>query len=75
MARIPATSRRALLFGSAAVSAGALLTACTSNEPSGKQQDTSNAPVADDKPGKPVTIGFAGPQADHGWLNAINENA
>ncbi|CAL9658795.1 ABC transporter periplasmic-binding protein YtfQ [Streptomyces sp. enrichment culture] len=75
MARIPATSRRALLFGSAAVSAGALLTACTSNEPSNQQQDTNNAPVADDKPGKPVTIGFAGPQADHGWLNAINDNA
>lgn len=32
-------------------------------------------PAADDKPGTPVTIGFAGPQADHGWLNAINENA
>ncbi|GAA3156166.1 hypothetical protein GCM10017687_87700 [Streptomyces echinatus] len=32
-------------------------------------------PAADDKPGKHVTIGFAGPQADHGWLNAINDNA
>ncbi|MFD7862792.1 substrate-binding domain-containing protein [Streptomyces sp. NPDC057682] len=73
---MPETSRRRLLFGSAAVSAGALLTACTSNDP--KEKDTaaqSNAPAADDKPGKPVTIGFAGPQADHGWLNAINENA
>ncbi|CAL9352735.1 substrate-binding domain-containing protein [Streptomyces sp. Tu 3180] len=75
MARIPATSRRALLFGTAAASAGALLTACTSNESSSQEQATDNAPVADDKPGKPVTIGFAGPQADHGWLNAINQNA
>ncbi|MFI1722540.1 substrate-binding domain-containing protein [Streptomyces sp. NPDC020489] len=75
MARTPATSRRALLFGTAAVSAGALLTACTSNEPKDQEQAADNVPVADDKPGKQVTIGFAGPQADHGWLNAINDNA
>ncbi|MFG3296627.1 substrate-binding domain-containing protein [Streptomyces sp. NPDC048179] len=75
MPRTPATSRRALLFGTAAVSAGALLTACTSNEPKNKETAADNAPVADDKPGKAVTIGFAGPQADHGWLNAINDNA
>ncbi|MBM9618244.1 substrate-binding domain-containing protein [Streptomyces zhihengii] len=76
MPQIPAPSRRGLLFGTAAVSAGALLTACTSNEPK-KSDDAAadNAPVADDKPGKAVTIGFAGPQADHGWLNAINQNA
>ncbi|WP_433544278.1 substrate-binding domain-containing protein (plasmid) [Streptomyces sp. CA-294286] len=69
-------TRRGILFGGAAVSATALLTACTSNEPSGKEAPaTGNQPVADDKPGKKVTIGFAGPQADHGWLNAINKNA
>lgn len=72
---MPETSRRGLLFGTAAVSAGALLTACTSNEPKKSQTAQSNQLTADDKPGKPVTIGFAGPQADHGWLNAINENA
>ncbi|MBA4863294.1 substrate-binding domain-containing protein [Streptomyces sp. PSKA54] len=69
------TSRRGLLFGTAAVSAGALLTACTSNEPSKEESTANDQPVADDKPGKEVTIGFAGPQADHGWLNAINDNA
>ncbi|MGW0311108.1 substrate-binding domain-containing protein [Streptomyces flavidovirens] len=73
---MPETSRRGLLFGTAAVSAGALLTACTSNEPKTKGTAADNQPAAtDDKPGKKVTIGFAGPQADHGWLNAINENA
>ncbi|MFE7615943.1 substrate-binding domain-containing protein [Streptomyces sp. NPDC057496] len=72
---MPETSRRRLLLGTAAVSAGALLTACTSNDPKSEGTAKSNAPAADDKPGKPVTIGFAGPQADHGWLNAINENA
>ncbi|MFB7275134.1 substrate-binding domain-containing protein [Streptomyces sp. NPDC056244] len=73
---MPETSRRGLLFGTAAISAGALLTACTSNEPEKKEPAANSQPAAaDDKPGTPVTIGFAGPQADHGWLNAINENA
>jgi ribose transport system substrate-binding protein len=66
-----------MLFGAAAVSAGAFLTSCTSNE-SNDGENTENAAEnqpADDKKGKQVTIGFAGPQADHGWLNAINENA
>ncbi|MFJ8106040.1 substrate-binding domain-containing protein [Streptomyces sp. NPDC096132] len=69
------TSRRGLLFGTAAVSAGALLAGCTSNETSQASEGSGTQPAADDKPGKHVTIGFAGPQADHGWLNAINDNA
>ncbi|MFE6756020.1 substrate-binding domain-containing protein [Streptomyces sp. NPDC057684] len=70
------TSRRGLLFGAAAaVTTGGLLTACTSNEPKGAKPAANDKPAADDKPGKHVTIGFAGPQADHGWLNAINDNA
>lgn len=72
---MPETSRRGLLFGATALSAGALLTACTSNEPRSAEPAGNSQPAADDKPGKPVTIGFAGPQADHGWLNAINVNA
>ncbi|AGI86794.1 substrate-binding domain-containing protein [Streptomyces albidoflavus] len=74
MPEIP--SRRGLLLGTAALGAGAFLTACTSNEPKEAAGSTDNqAAAADDKPGKKVTIGFAGPQADHGWLNAINVNA
>ncbi|MER5769389.1 substrate-binding domain-containing protein [Streptomyces sp. NPDC001985] len=75
MPQSPVPSRRGLLLGGAAVSAGAVLTACTSNEPADRKPAADSAPVADDKPGKAVTIGFAGPQADHGWLNAINDNA
>ncbi|GAB2917551.1 MULTISPECIES: substrate-binding domain-containing protein [Streptomyces] len=67
-------SRRGLLFGTAAVSAGTLLVGCTSND-TGDKAAADKQPAADDKPGKAVTIGFAGPQADHGWLNAINDNA
>ena len=71
---MPETSRRGLLFGTAAVSAGALLTACTSNEPkdAGDRRQQPAAPPTT-SPARHVTIGFAGPQADHGWLNAINE--
>lgn len=69
-------SRRGLLFGAAAASTGALLAGCTSNESNDTaSREHDQAPIADDKPGKRVTIGFAGPQADHGWLNAINEQA
>ncbi|MEV6108541.1 substrate-binding domain-containing protein [Streptomyces sp. NPDC051940] len=68
-------SRRNMLFGAAAVSATAFLTSCTSNESNDDPKEDTQAQVADDKPGKHVTIGFAGPQADHGWLNAINDNA
>ncbi|GEC03284.1 sugar ABC transporter substrate-binding protein [Streptomyces spinoverrucosus] len=73
MTQLP--TRRGLLFGTAAVSAGVLLAGCTSNESGDDGQAADNQPAADDQPGKQVTIGFAGPQADHGWLNAINENA
>ncbi|MFE9925232.1 substrate-binding domain-containing protein [Streptomyces sp. NPDC005774] len=75
MPETPSTSRRGLLFGAAAVSAGVLVAGCTSNEPSDAEPTANDRSAADDKPGKPVTIGFAGPQADHGWLNAINDNA
>ncbi len=51
-------SRRGLLFGAAAVSAGAVLTGCTSNDPDdGGDKAADTQPAADDKPGKPVTIG------------------
>ncbi|MFF3377644.1 substrate-binding domain-containing protein [Streptomyces sp. NPDC002680] len=70
----PFTSRRGLLFGTAAVGAGVLLAGCTSNE-SDDEPASNDQPAAADTPGKAVTIGFAGPQADHGWLNAINDNA
>ena len=68
-------SRRNVLFGTAAAGAALFTAGCTSNESNDKAEETGQANVADDRPGKKVTIGFAGPQADHGWLNAINEQA
>jgi len=71
------TSRRRLLLGGAALGAGALLTACTSNEDEPnqaqvKEADDSNPNAA---PGKEVAIGFSAPAADHGWIAAITNNA
>jgi len=69
--------RRRLLFGGAALGAGALLTACTSNNTSDnaqvKDQDANAAPNA--APGAKVVIGFSAPAADHGWVAAITNNA
>jgi len=72
-------ARRGFLFGGAVVGAGALVTACTSNEPADQPSSApSQAAVAgtdNDQPGREVTIGFSAPAADHGWIAAIAKNA
>ncbi|MGH3660949.1 MAG: substrate-binding domain-containing protein, partial [Micromonosporaceae bacterium] len=70
------TDRRRFLLGSAAVSAGAVLAGCTSNERPGGEAAGAKAPAGDNaRPGKEVTIGFSAPAADHGWIGAITKNA
>jgi ribose transport system substrate-binding protein len=70
------TSRRRLLFGGAAVGAGVLLTACTSNEPrNAAQVKTGGEDNANAAAGQKVVIGFSAPAADHGWIAAITDNA
>jgi ribose transport system substrate-binding protein len=62
-----ALSRRRILFGGAAVGAGALLTACTSNEPENNAQVNTNAGASANPnaaAGKKVIIGFSAPAAD-----------
>ncbi|NES29171.1 substrate-binding domain-containing protein [Micromonospora terminaliae] len=69
-------SRRRLLFGGAALSAGVLLAGCTSNEQAPTAAQTKAAATgANNEPGKKVTIGFSAPAADHGWIAAITNNA
>lgn len=54
---------------------------CVSNDPeqnesdNAQQSERSRAVSANDDPGKEVTIGFSGPEADHGWLAAVNDSA
>ncbi|MFC0555588.1 ABC transporter substrate-binding protein [Planotetraspora thailandica] len=72
-------ARRGFLLGGAALGAGALVTACTSNEPAAAPtQAAPTAPAAtggNDAAGTQVTIGFSAPAADHGWIAAIAKNA
>lgn len=68
--------RRRFLLGGAAVGAGALLTACTSNEAPAQNNNANVANAGNNaQPGNPVTIGFSAPAADHGWMAAITKNA
>jgi ribose transport system substrate-binding protein len=61
------------------LAATALLVGCTSNEAEPEEDTGSNAAAnagsSNDDPGETVTIGFSGPEADHGWLAAINQAA
>ncbi|MFE9652494.1 substrate-binding domain-containing protein [Micromonospora sp. NPDC006431] len=69
-------SRRRLLFGGAALSAGVVLAGCTSNEQAPTAAQTKAAATGgNSEPGKKVTIGFSAPAADHGWIAAITNNA
>jgi ribose transport system substrate-binding protein len=70
--------RRGFLTGGAAVGAGALLSACTSNTreaPTGASAQVQSASSNNAKPGKAVTLGFSAPAADHGWILAISTYA
>jgi ribose transport system substrate-binding protein len=74
MSRIMNKSRLTRVAALAAV--GGLLFACTSNESDDDGGAGEQSAVSDnDDPGKTVTIGFSGPEADHGWLAAINDSA
>jgi ribose transport system substrate-binding protein len=73
-----ALSRRRILFGGAAVGAGAVLTACTSNSPDNTAQVNTNTDASANPnaaAGEKVVIGFSAPAADHGWIAAITNNA
>jgi ABC-type sugar transport system substrate-binding protein len=73
--------KRMSAAGGALLAAAVVLVGCTSNDPAEVDDDTngSSAPAdagsSNDDLGETVVIGFSGPQADHGWLAAINEAA
>jgi len=69
-------SRRGFLSGALGIGAVAALTACTSNAAPAPGGGATAAAGGDNaEPGKPVTIGFSCPAADHGWIAAIAANA
>ncbi|MDT0319230.1 substrate-binding domain-containing protein [Streptomyces millisiae] len=69
-------ARRIVTRVGVGLAAVGLLAACTSNTPEESEEETDggqqNAASSNDEPGENVVIGFSGPQADHGWLAAIN---
>src|SRR4051812_33226377 len=75
--QLPGLGRRGFLLGGAAVGVGAVLTACTGNSDDSTSNDAVVGTGGGDNaaPGKAVTIGFAAPAADHGWIAAITNNA
>ncbi|MDT0310059.1 substrate-binding domain-containing protein [Streptomyces sp. DSM 44917] len=76
-ARVRRPARRTLAAALAVTAAG-VLAACTSNstdDGSSGEDTRRNAASSNDEPGEEVVIGFSGPEADHGWLAAINSFA
>ena len=72
----PSLARRRFLLGAGALGASAFAVACTSNESSGDTpQQVAQGGTDNAKQGKQVTIGFAAPAADHGWIAAVTKNA
>ncbi len=70
--------QRVLYSVGALVATGALLVGCASNDPGDDDSSdggSNNAASDNDEPGDKVVIGFSGPEADHGWLAAINDSA
>ncbi|MGO2111592.1 MAG: substrate-binding domain-containing protein [Pseudoclavibacter sp.] len=72
-------SGRASLIGIAAVTAIGLLAGCTSDGTDGGDGGTTESGDSGGGggggEGGTVTIGWSGPEADHGWLGAINSSA
>jgi ABC-type sugar transport system substrate-binding protein len=71
--------RRRMAGAGALLAATVLLVGCTSNDPEETDDKAAatnaNAGSSNDDTGETVTIGFSGPEADHGWLAAINSAA
>jgi ribose transport system substrate-binding protein len=71
--------KRILMASGALLATTAVLVGCTSNDPEPSADSTASSDTKaasdNDAPGDEVVIGFSGPQADHGWLAAINSAA
>ncbi len=76
MHRMRSRGLRPLMAGAAAIFAIGLLAGCTSSGDEG-EPDTNQGTTSDENAasGDTVTIGWSGPEADHGWLGAINTGA
>lgn len=69
------TMRRALVAGAVSMMAAGLLVACTSDGSEGDTEAKGTSKEENAASGDKVVIGWSGPEADHGWLGAINAGA
>jgi ribose transport system substrate-binding protein len=63
--------RRRFLLGAGALGATAALAACTGDDDDSANNVAAPAGAGSQQTGRPVTLGFSAPQADHGWILAI----
>jgi ribose transport system substrate-binding protein len=75
IANTSSLGRRGFLVGGTAVGVSAVLVGCTNNSGDDEKAVVGSGEGDNAKPGKAVTIGFAAPAADHGWIAAITNNA
>ncbi|MCS3843420.1 substrate-binding domain-containing protein [Microbacterium sp. AK031] len=68
---------RPLMAGAAALFAVTLLAGCTSDGAEGEGETENQGTTSEENTasGDTVVIGWSGPEADHGWLGAINSGA
>jgi len=67
---------RAAVLSAAALTAVGMLAGCTSDGSEGEDQvDQGTSADENAAEGDTVVIGWSGPEADHGWLGAINSGA
>ncbi|MGW8482322.1 substrate-binding domain-containing protein [Microbacterium sp. NPDC055903] len=68
---------RPLMAGAAAVFAITLMAGCTSDGTEGDEGAENQGTTSEENEasGDTVVIGWSGPEADHGWLGAINSGA
>lgn len=75
MHRMRSRRLRPLMAGAAAIFAVGLLAGCTSSGDGGDAENQGTTSEENAATGETVTIGWSGPEADHGWLGAINTGA
>ena len=77
MGTVRTRAGRAAVAGMAALATIGLLAGCTSDGDEGEGDVVDQGTTSDEnaEEGDTVVIGWSGPEADHGWLGAINSGA
>lgn len=69
------TRARSIIAGAAALTTIGFLAGCTSDGSEGESTSQGTSSEENQSSGDTVVIGWSGPEADHGWLGAINSAA